>query len=149
MQTEEILKLPIPDLCDRGTVLWLWFTNNHMVDAAKCLDEWGFELKTILIWEKIAKNGKTRMGTGHWLRNAHENCALATKGKVSSFSHLKKLTNQTTILKAERREHSRKPEEFYNLVEHFCEGSKLELFARETRQGWDAWGNEVNKFNTK
>lgn len=146
MSIDEILNLPVPELCDPEAVLWLWFTNNHLVEAAQCLQAWDFTLKTVLTWEKIAKNGKTRMGTGHWLRNSTGHCILATKGKVKSFSHLKKLTNQTTILHAPRREHSRKPEEFYALVEHFCPGSKLELFARQQREGWDSWGDEVGKF---
>ena len=128
---EEILALPIPQLCDpKGTVLWLWFTNNHLIEASRCLEHWGFNLKTILTWEKVSKNGTPRIGTGHWLRNCTEHCILATKGKVLSFSHTKKLTNQPTILKARRREHSRKPEEFYQLVEQLCEGTKLEIFRR-------------------
>ena len=148
MKIEEILALPIPDLCDPGgAVLWLWYTNNHMIEASDCLCHWGFDLKTILTWEKVSKSGQTRIGTGHWLRNCTEHCALAVKGKVPSFLHSKTLTNQPTIIKAERREHSRKPEEFYQLVEHFCLGSKLELFARQRREGWDCWGNEVDKFS--
>lgn len=146
MQPEEILRLPVPELCDKDAVLWLWFTNNHMIEAANCISHWGFKLKTILTWEKVAKNGATRLGTGHWLRNCTEHCILATRGNVVSFSHSKRLTNQPTILKAERREHSRKPDEFYDLVEHLCTGSKLEMFARQKRIGWDAWGNEVDKF---
>lgn len=149
MKTEEILNLPIPDLCeDKGAILWLWTTNNHMPDACACLQAWGFTLKTILTWEKISKAGRTRLGVGHWLRSSSEHNLLATRGKVPSFSHLKRLTNQSTILHAQRREHSRKPEEFYSLVEHLCEGSsKLELFARQQREGWDSWGNETNKFS--
>ncbi len=147
MAIEDILKLPVPDLCsEQGTVLWLWFTNNHMIEAGRCIEEWGFTLKTILTWEKISQSGKTRIGTGHWLRNATEHCVLATKGKVPSFSHLRKLTNQPTILHALRREHSRKPEKFFTLVEGLCEGPRLEMFAREKRPGWDAWGNETEKF---
>ncbi len=147
MKTEEIIDLPIPSLCEeKGAILWLWTTNNHMPEACTCLQAWGFTLKTILTWEKVTKSGKSRIGTGHWLRNATESCLLSTRGKVQSFSHRKKLTNQSTILHAQRREHSRKPEEFYQLVEHLCDGSKLELFARQERHGWDAWGNEINKF---
>lgn len=147
MQIEEILALPIPGLCDEnGAVLWLWYTNNHVIEATDCIRHWGFQLKTILTWEKISQNGKTRLGTGHWLRNSTEHCILAVRGKVTSFSHSKKLTNQSTIIKAPRREHSRKPDEFYKLVEHLCEGTKLEMFARQRRVGWDYWGNEVDKF---
>ena len=146
MNQEEILALPIPELADFGCVLWLWTTNNHMADACHCLDTWGFELKTILTWVKVTKAGNVAIGTGHWLRNATEHCLLATRGKVSSFKHLGTLTNQSTVIQAPRREHSRKPDEFYTLVEQFCSGSKLEMFARQKRSGWDCWGNEVEKF---
>ena len=88
MRTEEILALPIPELCNRnGCILWLWFTNNHMVEAAQSLQVWGFELKTILTWEKVTKdNTKTHLGVGHWLRNSTEHCALAVRGNVKAFS---------------------------------------------------------------
>jgi N6-adenosine-specific RNA methylase IME4 len=149
MKLEEIKKLPIPALCDRsGCILWLWFTNNHLIEAGQCIKYWGFEQKTILTWEKITKDGGTRIGTGHWLRNATEHCILATRGKFKAFSNTRTLSNQATILKAPRREHSRKPDEFYTLVEKLCpDMSKLEMFARSSRQGWDSWGNEVGLFD--
>ncbi|MEH2233898.1 MAG: MT-A70 family methyltransferase [Nostoc sp.] len=110
MRTEEILALPIPELCgSNGCILWLWFTNNHMIEAAQCLQTWGFELKTILTWEKVTKDGtKTHLGVGHWLRNSTEHCALAVRGNVKAFSG-RTLTNESTILHSPRREHSRKP----------------------------------------
>lgn len=150
MKIEQILDLPIDHLCDeQGAIVWLWFTNNHMTEANMCLEKWGLELKTILTWVKISKKGTPRIGTGHWLRNCTEHCILATKGKVNSFSYLKTLTNQSTILQAPRREHSRKPDEFFSLVDQLCEGkSKLEMFARQNRNGWEAWGNETEKFNS-
>lgn len=148
MQTKEILALPIRDICNPvGTVLWLWFTNSHMLDAAKCIEAWGFELKTILTWHKVSKEGNTILGMGHWLRNSTEHCILAIKGQVTSFSYNNLLTNQSTVLMAQRREHSRKPNRFYTLVEQLCPDSKIELFAREKRPGWDVWGNEVDKFS--
>ena len=123
MKTEEIINLPIPDLCEeKGAILWLWTTKNHMPEACNCLQAWGFELKTILTWSKITKAGKIRIGTGHWLRGNSEHCLLSTRGKVQSFSHRKKLTNQSTILHAQRREQSRKPEKFDKLVGAFCVG---------------------------
>lgn len=149
MKLEEILKLPIPELAERaGCVLWLWFTNNHLIEAAECIKHWGFEQKTILTWEKISKNGATRIGTGHWLRNATEHCILATRGKVKAFSNTKTLSNEPTIIKAPRREHSRKPDEFYALVSKLCPSmSKLEMFARQSRADWDCWGDEVGMFS--
>ena len=147
MQIAEILALPVPELLQKDAIVWLWFTNNHAPEAIDCLRAWELELKTILTWEKVTKAGKPHIGTGHWLRNCTEHCALAAKGNPKSFSHLKTLTNQPTILHSPRREHSRKPEEFYQLVEQLCPGSKLEMFARCRRDGWDCWGNEVDKFS--
>ncbi|MHC5763219.1 MT-A70 family methyltransferase [Nostoc sp.] len=149
MRTEEILALPIPELCNRnGCILWLWYTNNHMVEAAQCLQTWGFELKTILTWEKVTKDGtKTHLGVGHWLRNSTEHCALAVRGNVKAFAG-RTLTNQSSILHSPRREHSRKPENFYQLVDKLCPDiTKLEMFARESRDGWDCWGDEALKFD--
>lgn len=149
MRTEEILALPIPELCgSNGCILWLWFTNNHMIEAVQCLQTWGFELKTILTWEKVTKDGtKTHLGVGHWLRNSTEHCALAVRGNVKAFSG-RTLTNESTILHSPRREHSRKPEQFFELVEKLCpDMTKLEMFARSSKVGWDCWGDEALKFD--
>ncbi|WP_375506468.1 MT-A70 family methyltransferase [uncultured Nostoc sp.] len=149
MRTEEILALPIPELCgSNGCILWLWFTNNHMIEAAQCLQTWGFELKTILTWEKVTKAGtKTHLGVGHWLRNSTEHCAMAVRGNVKAFAG-RTLTNQSSILHLPRREHSRKPEQFFELVEKLCpDMTKLEMFARSSRVGWDCWGDEALKFD--
>ncbi|MBW4428433.1 MAG: adenine-specific DNA methyltransferase [Nostoc desertorum CM1-VF14] len=149
MRTEEILALPIPELCgSNGCILWLWFTNNHMIEAAQCLQTWEFELKTILTWEKVTKDGtKTHLGVGHWLRNSTEHCALAVRGNVKAFSG-RTLTNESTILHSPRREHSRKPESFYQLVDKLCPDiTKLEMFARESRDGWDCWGDQADLFD--
>ena len=86
MQLEEILNLPVPALAaHNGCVLWLWFTNNHILEAGKCIEHWGFEVKTVLTWEKVTKAGTTHIGTGHWLRNSTEHCILGVRGKVASF----------------------------------------------------------------
>ncbi|ODG98040.1 hypothetical protein A4S05_01085 [Nostoc sp. KVJ20] len=149
MRTEEILALPIPELCgSNGCILWLWFTNNHMIEAAQCLQTWGFELKTILTWEKVTKDGtKTHLGVGHWLRNSTEHCALAVRGNVKAFAG-RTLTNQSSILHSPRREHSRKPEQFFELVEKLCpDMTKLEMFARSSRVDWDCWGDQADLFD--
>lgn len=135
MSIEEICALPIGKLAEDNCILWLWTTNAFMRDAFKCLDAWGFAEKTILTWDK------ERIGVGHWLRNVTEHCILAVRGKP-----VVELTNQSTILRAPRREHSRKPDEFYDLVEKLCPGSKVEIFAREPRKGWSSWGAEQEKF---
>jgi N6-adenosine-specific RNA methylase IME4 len=77
---------------------------------------------------------KNRIGTGYWLRGRTEHCIMAVKGHP-----IVQLTNQSTVIHAPVREHSQKPDEFYRLVETLCLGRKIELFARETRDGWDTW----------
>jgi N6-adenosine-specific RNA methylase IME4 len=133
MELSDLKELDVPAADD--SVLWLWTTNAFMSEAHELLDVWGFEQKTILTWVK------ERMGVGHWLRNQTEHCLLATRGNPTVD-----LEDQTTYLKAPRREHSRKPDEFYELVESLCPGSKYELFARQAREGWEAFGDETTKF---
>jgi N6-adenosine-specific RNA methylase IME4 len=136
MSTDAICALPVGERAESDCVMWLWTTNAFMWDAKRCLDAWGFTPKTILTW------AKDRMGTGDWLRGKTEHCILAVRGKP-----IVTLTNQTTLLEAPLREHSRKPDEFYALVEALCPGTKLEMFAREARAGWAAWGAETEKFS--
>ena len=81
------------------------------------------------------------MGLGRWLRSQSEFCIMAVKGKPAV-----KLTNQTTVIHGERREHSRKPDEFYKLVETLCMGRRLDYFSRERRPGWAQLGSEPEKF---
>jgi len=133
MTIEELCKmnLPMEDDC----IVWLWTTNAFMHESFHVLDAWGLIPKTILTWVK------DRMGLGDWLRGKTEHCILATKGKP-----IVNLTNQTTVLNAPVREHSRKPDEFYELVRNLCPGRKLEVFARETREGFDVYGAESNRF---
>lgn len=132
MSTPEIMAMPVRDMAHDDSILWLWTTNAFMEHAFGIAREWGFEPRTILTW------AKDRMGTGDWLRGQTEHCLLAVRGKPTVL-----LTNQTTLLRAPLREHSRKPDEFYALVEALCPGSKVELFAREARPGWALWGAEA------
>jgi N6-adenosine-specific RNA methylase IME4 len=136
MSIEEMCALPVPKLANDDCILWFWTTNAFMHEAYHVVEAWGFEPKTILTWAKM------KIGVGNWLRNQTEHCILAVKGKP-----VVQLTNQSTIIDAPRREHSRKPKEFYELVESLCPGSKVELFAREKRDGWERWGAEKEKFD--
>lgn len=144
----EILALPVPSLLKPTTVIWLWTTNNFMGEAFECLAQWGLTQKTILTWVKTTNDGtKTRLGVGHWLRNCTEHCLVAIAPSARSFKSQGLLTNQPTILYAPRREHSRKPDQAYQLIEQMCSGNRLDMFARESRLGWDTWGNESTKFD--
>ena len=136
MPLDEIRELPVQDLADPNALLWLWTTNTHLRAAFGIAEAWGFEYKTALTWVK------DRMGTGEWLRGQTEHCLLAARGKPV-FIH----GSYTTVLNAARREHSRKPDEFYTLVEATCPGNRLELFARQARAGWHAFGDQTALFS--
>jgi N6-adenosine-specific RNA methylase IME4/ParB-like chromosome segregation protein Spo0J len=135
MALDDIKAMPVRDIADENSILWLWTTNAHLRVAFEVVESWGFEYKTVLTWVK------DRVGTGDWLRGQTEHCILSARGRP-----VIQLANQTTALNGIRREHSRKPEEFYALVDQLCPGSKVELFSRQERQGWRAFGNQTDKF---
>ncbi len=135
MNIEQIKKMPVESMAMDDAVLWLWTTNAFMVEAHEVAEAWGFEVKTILTW------AKDRMGTGDWLRGQTEHCLMAVRGKP-----VVTLTNQTTLLSGPLRQHSRKPDEFYAMVDALCPGTKCELFSRQKRDGWTAAGAEIEKF---
>lgn len=135
MTTDEICALDVSSIAHDDAVLWLWTTNAFMRDAYRVLDAWGFEERTILTW------AKDRMGLGDWLRGQTEHCIMAARGKPTIT-----LVNQTTLLNGPLREHSRKPDEFYSLVDALCPGSKVEMFCRTPRAGWAMWGAETEKY---
>lgn len=133
MSLEQIKAIELPAAND--CILWLWTTHKFMRYSFDLLDAWGFRDVAILTWVK------NRMGLGTWLRSQSEFCIMAVKGKPTI-----ELTNQTTVLHGEMREHSRKPESFYEMVDKLCVGRKLDYFSREQRNGWCSFGNDVNKF---
>jgi len=104
------------------------------------LDAWNLQCRSILVWVKPV------IGLGVWLRNVAEFCLLATKGNVRDHWYL---TNQPNVITGPRREHSRKPDEFYELVDSLVhkDARKLDMFSRESRDGWDTWGAEEAKFD--
>lgn len=133
---EEIKAMPIEEIAADDATLWLWTTNAHLRIAFDVVEAWGFEYRTLLTWVK------DRMGTGEWLRGKTEHCLLAVRGKPV-FLH----GNHTTVLEAARREHSRKPDQFYALVEATCPGPRVELFSRQRRDGWQTFGNNLAAFH--
>jgi N6-adenosine-specific RNA methylase IME4/ParB-like chromosome segregation protein Spo0J len=135
MDIEEIKAMPVAEIADENAILWLWTTNAHLRVAFEVVEAWGFEYRTLLTWVK------DRMGTGEWLRGQTEHCMLAIRGKPVFLNG-----SHTTVIEAPRREHSRKPEEFYGLVEKTSPGNKLEIFSRQERAGWHAFGNQVALF---
>ncbi len=138
MDVEEIKAMPVGKIADENAILWLWTTNAHLGVAFDVVVAWGFEYRTLLTWVK------DRMGTGEWLRGQTEHCMLAARGSPVFVNG-----NQTTVLEAVRRNHSQKPEDFYALVEATSPGNKVELFARQEREGWHAFGNQTKRFGSK
>jgi N6-adenosine-specific RNA methylase IME4 len=134
MTADEIKQLPVRSLSADDAILWLWTTNAHLPEAFGVAAAWGFEYRTLLTW------AKDRPGMGDWLRGQTEQCLFCIRGNPTV-----ELTNQSTLLSAPRTGHSAKPGEFYTLVERLCPGSKLELFSRAVRDGWQAWGAGIRQ----
>ena len=130
---DELKQLNIP--ASKDCSLWLWTTQKFIWDAKDLLKYWGFEYKSILVWDK------QKLGMGSWLRMQVEFCLLGIKGKP-----LWNLTNERDIISSPRREHSRKPEEFYEIIDKLCVGKRLDYFSREKRKGFYQFGNEPNKY---
>jgi N6-adenosine-specific RNA methylase IME4 len=130
MTLEELKQIKLPSKKD--SILWLWTTNLFMEHSFNLLRAWEYEPKTILTWDK------QHFGTGRWLRSQTEHCILATKGKPFWDN-----TKHGTLISEKRTQHSKKPKAFYDLVEELCPGRKLDYFARQKREGWDVYGDEV------
>ena len=135
MSQDELKKLKIPaaDNC----VLFLWTTHQFIWDAKELLDNWGFNYRCMFVWNK------KQMGMGNLIRLQCEFCLIAIKGKPL----FKDVHDVRDLIEEPRREHSRKPEEFYRLVDNLCVGRKLDFFSRTIRKGWDSYGNDIEKFS--
>lgn len=137
MTIGEMCMIPVHEMYARDCVLFMWAVDSHLDQALYLGQQWGFTYKTIgFIWDK------GRMGMGFWSRKEAEVCLLFTRG------HPKRLSGGVRqIIREPRREHSRKPEGQYQRIVSLVGGPYLELFARQTRPGWDQWGNETTKFD--
>jgi N6-adenosine-specific RNA methylase IME4 len=133
MSTEEIKKIQLPLMKD--SIVFLWTTHKFLPDALEILKEWNLEYKATLVWNK------EKMGMGAWFRMQCEFCLVGIKGKPYWEN-----TKYRDILNEPRREHSRKPDSFFSMVEEITLGRRLEYFSREKRKGWEVFGNDVNKF---
>jgi N6-adenosine-specific RNA methylase IME4 len=133
MSIEQIKKIEMPLMND--SVVLLWTTHKFLPDAFEILKEWNLEYKATLVWNK------EKIGMGAWFRMQCEFCLVGIKGKP--------YWNNTTfrdILNEPRREHSRKPDGFFEMIEQITLGRRLEYFSREKRNGWEVFGNDINKF---
>jgi N6-adenosine-specific RNA methylase IME4 len=125
-----------------NAVLFLWRVAAMQLEALSVADDLGFTVKAELVWEKLTKTGAPHFGMGRYVRNSHEICLIAVRGSAQPDVH-----NVRSRFAAPVREHSRKPEEFYRIVERMYPHSRrIELFARTRRPGWIQHGLELGKF---
>lgn len=145
MSLGEIKALPVADVCDSTAHLYLWVPNALLPDGLAVLAAWGFEYKTNLVWQKVRKDGgPDGRGVGFYFRNTTEMILFGVRGKNART--LAPGRRQVNVLQTRKREHSRKPDEAYSLIEQCSPGPFLELFARGGRQGWSAWGNQAEAY---
>jgi N6-adenosine-specific RNA methylase IME4/ParB-like chromosome segregation protein Spo0J len=135
MELAEICALPVAALAADTSALFLWTTAPHLQEAFQVLAAWGFEYKSNAVWVK------DKLGLGYYVRNRHELLLIATRG---NFPCPQPANRPSSVIEAPRREHSRKPDEAYEMIERmYPDLPRIELFARQARPGWDAWGNEI------
>jgi N6-adenosine-specific RNA methylase IME4 len=165
MALDAIKALSVEALAAPDCLLWLWAVNPQLPQAIDVLRAWGFEFKTAGTWLKRSTRGKVSFGTGYILRSSNEPFLIGTRGapKTTRATRSSVIThddrfhgtgdwsdvwpNGTITIEASAREHSRKPDEAYHACEALMpDARRLDLFSRQNREGWTAWGNEAGKF---
>jgi len=147
MSLEALKEYPVQDYTDDDCALFLWCIDPMLPEALQVMKAWGFTYKTVAFhWAKLNKGGADKpvsdnpffAGMGYWTRANPEICLLGTKGKPK-----RKAKDVRRFIAAERREHSRKPDEIYDRIERLVDGPYLELFARTSRPGWSSIGDQI------
>lgn len=140
MTMEEILELPVNRLAGARAHLYLWVPNALLTEGLAVMKHWGFTYKTNIVWYKVRKDGgPDGRGVGFYFRNVTELILFGIRGSMRTLDAGR---TQTNIISTRKREHSRKPDELYDVIEACSPGPYLELFARHPRRGWTQWGNE-------
>ncbi len=141
MTLEDILELPVAQLALPASHLYLWVPNALVLEGLEVMKRWGFTYKTNLVWYKIRKDGgPDGRGVGFYFRNVTELVLFGTRGSLRTLAPGRR---QVNLLASQKREHSRKPDELYDIIEQCSPAPYLELFARHARPGWSQWGDEV------
>lgn len=140
MDLEAIKALPVNDVTAKNAHLYLWVPNALLLEGIEVLQAWGFRYVSNIVWAKRRKDGgPDGRGVGFYFRNVTEPILFGVKGSMRTLAPARSTVN---MLETRKREHSRKPDEQYDLIESCSPGPFLEMFARYARPGWSAWGNE-------
>jgi len=143
MTLDEICALPVEGIAASTAHLYLWTPNALLPDALRVMEAWGFTYKSNIIWHKIRKDGGSDgRGVGFYFRNVTEMMLFGVRGKNART--LAPGRSQVNYLSTRKREHSRKPDEQYPIIQSCSPGPYLELFARGERKGWSTWGNQAD-----
>ena len=144
LKLPEIKALPVSKLVRDKAHLYLWVPNALLKYGLEVMEAWGFEYKTNIVWHKVRKDGgPDGRGVGFYFRNTTELVLFGIRGKLRTLQPGRR---QVNILKSMKREHSRKPDELYDVVESCSPGPYLELFARGPRKGWSVWGEQSEEY---
>lgn len=144
MNLDDIKALPVQEVADNNSHLYLWVPNALLLDGLEVMKAWGFQYKTNIIWEKVRNDGAPDgRGVGFYFRNVTEMLLFGVRG--SNVRTLSPGRSQVNLIRSKKREHSRKPDEMIDLIERCSPGPYLELFARGVRDGWAMWGNQANE----
>lgn len=136
MDLEAIKHFPLADMAAEDSHLYLWVPNAMISEGYEVMKAWGFKYKTMVVWIK------KQMGMGNYYRNCTEPVLFGVKGRLPPLRR-----DVRTYFAADRRQHSRKPDLFYQIVESMSPGPRIDVFSRESRAGWDQWGNQCDFFN--
>ncbi|MBS7588268.1 DNA methyltransferase [Ancylobacter defluvii] len=139
----DIKAFPVGMLARADCLLWMWATNPMLPQAIEVLGAWGFKFVTAGTWVKTTKHGKLAFGTGYVLRSANEPFLIGSVGSPLTANNIR------SVIMAPLRENSRKPDEAYETAEKLVPGAlrRADIFSREDRPGWEAFGDEAGKFN--
>ncbi|WP_110650432.1 MT-A70 family methyltransferase [Salinicola peritrichatus] len=145
MTLDDIMALPVESLTREPAHLYLWVPNALLPEGLKVMEAWGFSYKSNIVWHKIRKDGGSDgRGVGFYFRNVTELVLFGVRGKNART--LQPGRTQVNYLATRKREHSRKPDEVYEIIEACSPGPRLELFARGSREGWATWGDQAELY---
>lgn len=144
LSLQEIKEIPVSLAAAESSHLYLWVPNALLLEGLQVMEAWGFQYKTNIVWHKIRKDGgPDGRGVGFYFRNTTELILFGIRGKLRTLQPGRR---QVNIIKSMKREHSRKPDELYEIIEKCSPSPYLELFARGKHKNWEQWGDQVDDY---